>query len=170
MKDERHALVVLGAALGVCVLALIVSIVALVQSNSEYAPLGEYPVQRVDSRLPGYDTPATLLSSGEVIITGTKCADEETRINGRTTWTEVEPGGAVVPMPAGTAVRSKGCTTRTFHNAFPLEVIQRVQFSASRGRTKTVWQLTGVETPIAPDGRRGQRVSWQSQNFTIVYG
>lgn len=169
MKNERHALVVLGAALGICVVALIISIGALVQNAEEYAPLGEYPVQRVDSKLAGYNTPAVLLSSGEVIITGTKCADEETKIEGRSTWTEVVPGGAVFPQAKGTAVRSAGCTTRTFHNRFPEEVIDRVQFSASRGRLETVWQLSGTETAISPDGRKGQRAAWQSQNFTIVY-
>jgi hypothetical protein len=169
MRNERHVLTVLGSALGVCVIALVISVIALVQTTSEYDPLGEYPVQRVDSKIFGYSSPSVYLSTGEVIITGTKCAETETKIEGRTTWTEIVPGGAVIPMPKGTAVRTAGCTTRTFHNRFPDEVVDRVKFSALRGRKQTVWQISGVETPIAPGGRRGVRVAWQSQNFTIVY-
>lgn len=165
---NRRIVRILGVALGVCIVALIILIGALLE-HADYAPLGDYPVQRVESKLPGYNTPAVKLSSGEVVVTGTKCAEEQTKIEGRTTWTEVVPGGAVFPMPRGTAVRSAGCTTQTFHNPLPAEVVERVKFSAAKGRTETVWQLSGVETPIAPEGGKGVRAAWQSQNFTIVY-
>ena len=169
MSTQRNTLFVLGGALGACIIALVVAVGVIVQQTGEYAPLGEYPVQRVESRVPGYDTPAVRFSDGEIVITGTKCATEATKVEGFSTWTEIVPGGSVVPTPKGTGARDRGCTTRTFHNAFPAEVAERVLWSASRGRLETVWQLSGVETPIAPDGREGVKAGWQSQNFTIIF-
>lgn len=169
IKTLRKVAFVLGGGFAISVIAFVVALVVIIQHAQEYAPLGEYPVQRVDSRIPGESVPSVPFSEGEVIVTGTKCAEQSTRIEGRATWTEVVPGGAVIPVPKGTAVRTRGCTTRTFHNEFPAKVIERVRHSAERGRTRTIWQLSGVETAISPDGRPGQKVSWQSQNFTIVY-
>ena len=134
-----------------------------------YDPLAEYPVQRVDSKLVGYDTPAVKLSEGQVVITGTKCSKRETSVDASSSWVEIKPGGLVVSLGGGSAVRTAGCTTRTFYNDIPARVAERARVLHARGIDESVWQLAGHEVPYASDGRRGVRRSWQSQNFTLVY-
>ena len=160
---------VLGAALAVCLVAVVALLVWVSHLSNDYDPLGEYPVQHVDSKVVGRDTPSALLSSGEVVITGTKCAKAETKVRGESSWVEILPGGMVVPLGRGTAVRSAGCTTKTFRDDIPDAVAERVVSLHKRGVNESTWQVTGTETPISPDGRDGLPRSWQSQNFVIVF-
>lgn len=155
-------------ALFICVGALAVALAVLV-AGREYDPLGEYPVQRVDSKLVGFDTPSLRLSSGEVVVTATKCAKHETKVNGTSSWVELAPGGEIVALAAGTAVRTGGCTTKTYRNDIPPSVMSRVVRLAMRGVTQSQWQIAGIETPVSSDGRSGIPRPWQTQNFTIVY-
>jgi len=169
--DQRRMMRALGVSLAFTLVLLAVSLVGLMRARERpWDPLGEYPIQRVDSKIPGYDTPSAFLSSGEIIVTGTKCANQATQVTGRVSWVEVAPGGMIVALPVGSTNRTKGCTTQTFRNDFPADVVARVERLASRGVFMSVWQVTGYETPIRADHPSdGVKHPWQSQNFTIVY-
>jgi hypothetical protein len=164
----RRVTVTLSVSLVLCLLAVVVLTFALLHGE-QYDPLGEYPVQRVDSTIAGRNRPSALTSQGEVKITGTKCANDETQVRGETTWLEIEPGGIAVNLGMTTGVRQRGCTTQSFRNDIPDKVLDRVAKLAARGVNESTWQLTGTETPIDDDGRRGLPRTWQSQNFVLVY-
>ena len=160
------------------VTALLISLIAL--STAIYAttrvldppwnPLGEYPVQTVLNRADPASTSPALRLGDQVEVTGSKCnatADNVT-IVGTTSWVSVEPPGTALDVGGGTAVRVPGCTTRTFKNPIPPVVAERVRDLHDRGVTRSIWFITGTETPTRDDGPDGVKRVWVTENFTII--
>jgi hypothetical protein len=171
----RKELRVLAVALAVSLIALIAAIGAIVNLTDTYDPFGEFPPQRVESRVYGRDEPSVLLSEGYVVVAGRKCMEERSAIRGEFSWVERVPGGFVSKADGNIGngraanVRPKGCTTREFHNDMPRSVRDRVKRQASRGIFQTTWALTGYEVAVDPDGGEGATKVWESDNFTIIY-
>jgi len=148
------------------------SITFYILKPDTWAPLGEYPIQRVDSRIPGINVPA-VYSDDFVMITGTKCNDTDKVVNVRGTlsWSLKEPGktnlvgpdDSVAPQD-GVAPRDPGCTTTEFPNPIPQAVVAITKQLGG----KATWALVGIETPIRPGKPDGVPVTWVSQNFLVV--
>ena len=117
-----------------------------------FDPLGNYPVQSVDE-----------VTLDSVTTTGTKCndSDQPVGIVGEFNWFRVVPPGfGTVPVNGSTELLP-GCTTKTFTNSIPTEVL-RVN------EPDDLWFITGTEYPIHPStGELGVPRTWQTENFSI---
>lgn len=169
--SHRRMLAVLGAAIGVGMIAVLVAGVAVVRASravEPFDPLGDFPVQRVNSQVAGVAGPA-VSATESLSVTGTKCSRQDVTVSGHHSWTSIDPPGTIVETGRTSGVRrTKGCTSQTFANPIPAEVTERVRELAAQGVTRSVWELTGEECPQAPAGLTPVCRSWQSQNFTIV--
>lgn len=145
----------------------------LIRDASEPAPwnpLGEYHVQAVAERVPGVDGPAAVLGA-PLHVEGTKCNEsgEPVEVTGTLRWQSIDPAGASGGHVTVNAVRSPGCVTRDFLNPVPPDVLRLMRAAImARGGQPVVWAVTGEDTPLAPDGRRGVPRIWRTENFTIV--
>ena len=133
------------------------------RADGPWDPLGEYPVQRVDSRDLADVAGPSVKAPGVVRVTATKCAKQQTDVIGHSGWQRVDPLGRVIETGAGTATRIVGCNAVDYTNDVPQEVITATQAVGGRA----VWRIVGDETPVAPDGSRGEPRVWQTQTFTI---
>ena len=162
---QKHGL--LAVSLGMIAVGLIVFAVAVivaVRAPSPWNPLGDYPEQKVLSRVPGIEGPA-VLASDAVTVEGTKCARVAVRVRGGSFWQSVDVPGTFVSAGSGVADKSAGCVTRTFVNPIPPAVAQ-----ASKGKNGPHrWIIAGTETPIRPDGKReGVPRAWATQEFVVI--
>ena len=144
-----------------------------------YNPLGPYPEQQVIARdsvtIPSTaetDVPLPLVSLEDehIIVTGSKCSDEETQVIGQYGWRSAEPSGFDFTFFEGvSAVRIKGCQSFMFQNDFPEEVKRWVERSLQRDveRDHVEMYLSGCETPIKDDGTKGVEICWRTQTFAI---
>lgn len=57
------------------------------------------------------------------------------------------------------------CIERTFSNPLPDRVVERTMELFDQGYTRVMWQLTGVETPLAP---AAVPKAWTTEPFAIV--
>lgn len=166
---------VLLAAMVVAAIAIGATAVTLWRNYTRWDPLGVYPPQTVVNRVPGTSTPAVLLTSGEVTVTGTKCnsTDHPVTVTGTKTWVLVEPPGSVIPESARNGGTNPdllpGCSTHDYRNPIPPQVRDRVIELAEQGRSETIWAITGIETPVDDNGNKGVQRSWSTTNFTIIY-
>jgi len=158
--------------MGVTVLAAVsvsVLIVALVWTiwlkPAPYDPLGDYPVQKVTTSIPGVLGPATT-TDGVVLVTGTKCNNSRSAVTvrGETAWQSIDPRGGMVPLGHAIAHRQAGCETRTFANPVPPEVAEITE----RLGGKVIWRITGTETPLDRHGHEGVPRTWVTENFTVI--
>lgn len=150
--------------------AVVVLLVVLINHLLEpppFDPLGEFPVQIVQNRVPGVDGPAVVLGTG-VRVRSTKCADSEVTVSGEWFWVSAEPRGSTVPAGSTPAfTRPAGCVTTEYSNPMPDEVVQRTEELLSEGVAPS-WYITGTETPLDDDGREGVAQVWQTENFVVV--
>lgn len=146
-----------------------------------WEPLGFYPIQVVQDRVEGYESPTVLFSQGFVSVVGSKTntTDKPVKVKGRLSWNLIDPPGGSVSSSAGESERAPGVTTINYENQWPSEVAERVRRLHRLGDDTTVWQIRGADIPYRVvrdpnhEGRRrtqyGVEASWQSQNFTIIY-
>lgn len=170
--SPRRLIVALTAAIAIGALSVVLSVVAMVKADhDDYDPLGDYPEQIVNSRVPGVEGPA--VSAGDALsVTGKKCSNATTTVtvSGYHSWVSVEPPGIIVEAGRASGVpRDPGCSTSTFTNPMPKGVRERIAELAKAGTATSVWKLAGEECPIPPAGE-GVAVcrGWSSEDFTIV--
>lgn len=133
-------------------------------------PLGEFPIQRVESTVTGVKGPAAYTNS-TVNVVGVKCnnMDSSVTVSSHNSWFSVDPPGTAVEAGSGVTKRLPGCTTLNFQNAIPTEVKARTDALAFSGRCTSVWAITGEETPIKDaTGAHGVPRVWTTVNFTLV--
>jgi len=150
-KAKHMAYVAAGMAV-LLTASIITDGIVLLQRQQPYDVLGDYEVQSVDE-----------VTSTEITVTGTKCVngDQPISISGTMNWQRVIPPGVSTTPATGVRKALPGCTTTTFTNTIPADVL-------SINEPGDVWLITGTEWPINPDtGRRGEPRTWQTENFTI---
>lgn len=130
-----------------------------------YNPLGAYPTQQVnEAEVNGI--PTVVASPGATVsVTGTKCndSDQSVKARGHFEFRRAKPPGFVVPVGSSTVERPPGCQTFTFANEVPAAVIAEINAHGA-----SLWQITGVETPISDDGQRGTPRYWNTVSFRLV--
>ncbi len=160
-------------------------VVAWVTDKDVWSPLGPYPPQRVLNV-----QPISLETVEHVDVVGTKCADDNTPIEGVVRWQSVTPGGVIVVAATGSAIASptdaslldkfgeaggtvsvddktgRRCFTRLYENQIPTQVAADSRRWIGEGR-RVAWIITGTETPSDGD-RQGLPVVWSSEPFEIV--
>lgn len=132
----------------------------------QWNPLGEYAVQRVTSRdVPDVHGPSAY-APGFVEVVATKCnaTNHEVRVKGSSAWQRIDPPFAQYKNASGTATRLPGCTTTDYQNDIPEPVIEATRRVGGRA----TWRITGIETPIRPNGEQGEERVWEAQNFVVV--
>lgn len=165
-RSSRVLLVVATLAVLACAVLFGVWLQTNVLDPPAWDPLGDYPVQRIDSRIAGEHGPSAY-APGEVQITATKCnnASRIVRVAGYSTWQRVDPPFVAIANGAGISSRIPGCTTTDYHNDIPAAVTEATERVGGRA----TWRLIGAETPIDIAGREvGVRHNWESQNFVLV--
>jgi hypothetical protein len=159
---------VLSVGIVSCLVAIAATIGYIVGTPDVWDPLGEYPVQTVESRLDGVEGPA-VVAGGELTVKGVKCADEAVKVEGAVAWSTVDPPGTLIELPSrGIARRDVGCTSFTFRNKMPAGVLDRVRELAASGQTISVWRISGEDVPSDDEGRKGSPRLWTTDNFKIV--
>ena len=133
-----------------------------------YDPLGEYPIQTVESRVEGVAGPAVGVGE-DLVVSGTKCndADHPVTVRGNVEWVLTVPPGTTVSLPRGAGVRAPGCQVFTFSNPMPLEVVERSFELFQSTDQNPVWRISGIETPYNHAQTGAPRV-FTSENFTVV--
>jgi hypothetical protein len=167
---ERLAFTLLVLLLGITVGALGFWLV----TPEPWSPLGPYPQQAVVSDRSidvdeGAGTTITVplvRSTGDVTVQGVKCNDEAVTVAGTVSWVSVDPPGTQVVVGSGVRTRSPGCSSFTFHNPIPQEIIDRTAALEDLGFTP-VWRITGTETPQRENGETGESLSWTTEPFVV---
>lgn len=155
-------------------------------TRNQYAPLGEYPIQ--DVKLPDQSIPTGLTVNDvghltvpvlryvpgqplpDIEVDAIKCSSVQTEVYGYANMKElVPPGFSATVSDRSQATRPAGCTSYSYQNPVPQEVIDRVIEQHDQGRNVTLWQFQGEETPITPSGETGTTKFWQSENLAIIY-
>lgn len=162
-------LVIATAVATAAVLVLMLSAAYVALRPAPYDPLGDYPVQVVNSTVDGVAGPAVLVGH-PVSITGIKCNDtaRTVTLRGHYEWRSVSPAGTTVSTPFANGSLPPGCTTRTFENPMPPSVVARSREVFARTGVQMVWQITGINIPYTVDGQAGEPRLYQSANFTVV--
>lgn len=138
-------------------------------------PLGEYPVQRIASTVPGVDGPAVRVGDPVKVVDVVKCNNwpTEVQVRGRFRWQSIEPGGLISGERSGTAIRPPGCDpSPAFINTPPPEVVTQMRAALLDAGAPVTWSITGEETPVdPPEGYArgdGETHAWRTENFTVV--
>jgi hypothetical protein len=135
-----------------------------------WAPLGNYPVQRVGNRDGSGDVPSVYID-GILRVHGIKCNDSKSPVPVRGTqeWVSVQPPGSIIPTSRGTAIRPPGCSSKDYDNPIPVEVQTRTKAMWANGAVNVSWYISGSDTPYDETGKRvGVEVPWQTENFLIL--
>lgn len=156
-----------------------------------FDPFGEYPVQIVESRVPGIEGPAVAFGD-PVVVRGQKCIDnpDDVQIRGSFEFTAERPAGGTVLVGEGTDVRSPGCPQdfpaasavhdegdgEVFVNDVPQEVLDRTRALYAQGVEEVAWRINGQETATAEvlaDGtvvrkENGATIQWTTEVFIIA--
>jgi hypothetical protein len=150
---------IIGLSFAANLIALMVNAIILGLTLKPYHPLGDYPVQTVNSRVPRVPGPAVYLGD-PVSITGTKCiiAKNPVPVRGVSTLASRDdrqpPIILVKPGTGLPQIRQPGCATNTFVNAWV------------EGLTVGVWRFEGADT--VTDGNKTQIKTFWSQDFQVV--
>lgn len=160
--------------------------VAWLTQPSEYDPWGEFPVQTVDEPIVSVETvepngtrstfeiPTIDLSEDRLVsVTGTKCmeGDKPVVTGGRVAWTFVIPPGFTYEAgdypPQPERPLPVGCTTQTFENEIPMEVIAHAETLFASGQDSVIVNIHGTNTAYR-DGEAGVTAEWTTENFALV--
>ena len=153
--------------LSLCALAVALLIYAIYEPDP-YAPLGPYPEQTVHAQFEVDGYPA-FVEGDAIPVTGEKCVDEPVSIIAEVQWQTFEPAGTYVSVGVGRREYEGGCVDLNFVNEMPDEVIEANREIRSEGFEAPVWVITGIETPINPDGgESGEPQTWTTEPFVIV--
>lgn len=167
IRKARRSSMVLIVAVAVCLIAAAAIIGYLVAKPSTWDPLGEYPIQNVESRIDGQTGPA--IKVGDVLlVSGVKCSTIPVQVRGTIGWISVDPPGTNIALPSGLTRRPEGCTAFAYKNVIPPEVVDRVHQLATNGIFESTWRITGSDTPIDAHGLEGSIRVWTTTNFKIV--
>ena len=136
---------------------------------------GDYPEQRVLSRVEGVDGPAIRITDDAVEVFVRKCAGENQKfkVTGFVQWRSVIPGGlAYLPDeqlkddPAAIGVIGPGCIENTFLNEIPAQVKVQMRRALSEAKNTPVkWRITGREYAVMD---RSQTQTWTTEPFLVV--
>ncbi len=132
------------------------------EQNRPFDPLGSYPIRVVAT------DPIRL--GEDLVVTAIACTrvDEEITVETTQSWVSVNPPGTVVDVGTGLTIRQPGCTAEQLKYPMPVEVVRRIGKLVDEGHTETVWRITGTDTPLQIDGRRGMPRTWTTEEFTVV--
>lgn len=125
-------------------------------------PLQEVVNPHKDGKLPVIPLRKT------VNISAIKCnlADAPIDVIGTVNWTSVAPGGNVIKIAEGPAVREPGCTNSTFDNPVPLKVFNVTCSLLKQERYDIItWRINGTETPIDPSILTE---AWTTEPFGLI--
>ena len=140
------------------------AVILAVSRPAPWNPLGDYPEQKVNSRVPGHEGPAIRVGE-KLSVTGTKCARIDVTVRGGSFWQSVDVPGTFISAGSGIGQRPAKCVTRTFSNPLPLAV----EATAGQINGPHQWILTGTETPVRPDGRNeGVPRVWKTEPFEVL--
>lgn len=143
-------------------------------SDDQWKPLGPFPEQEVRSdetfvwevagaantqTIPSVDVDDLMVS-----VTGTKCYKQTVNVNGVVAWQVLDPPGRAYETGRGTRVQDPGCSTKTFENEIPADVIGFV----NRHGSPVVVAVTGCETPTDTDRGEGATLCWSTEPFALV--
>ena len=161
----------LGALLLTCGLFVVAAAVlfAELRPHSVWAPLDDYPVQQVLSRVEGVDGPAVRI--GELVtVDAVKCnaTDEDVEVVGTVSWQAMDPPGAVITTGSGTGTRPPGCHEQSFANPIPAGVESVISAQHAAGINAPEWRIQGDETPVRDGGADGQPARWVTESFAVV--
>jgi len=159
-------LVILVTAVVAAVVALSIAVLSL--RPVAFDPL-RLPPQNVLDRVDGVAGPA-VRAGAYLHVKATKCniSGHPLGVSGHITWRSVEPPGTIIDGAMGSAVRpaEPRCVTTTFANVIPESVLSRARELSDAGH-RSSWQVTSVETPLAPNGVAR---AWATDSFVIVPG
>lgn len=135
-----------------------------------FAPLGPYEEQTVTSDRTVNGKPA--FSPGEqVMVRGTKCSTAAVQVFGTVRWIRVVPPGLSLETGQGSRFAEVGCVTQPYANDIPPVVAAEVEEAARTGDNRTVWRISGIETPIdSENGRNGETATWLTEPFVLLGG
>lgn len=157
-------------AVNLCVLLVVsaFTVDAWLGARDRFDPLGDYPTQQILNETVSDVPTLTLLE--DVIVEGIKCSNETrpVQVSGVTTWVSVEPPGSIIQVGEGTALRNPGCEEFVFVNPIPPDVADRTLELFRDGLGSVEWRITGIETPIREDGKRGEPRTWTTEPFLII--
>lgn len=165
MSPMLRRLTILALSVSVTLFGLSLALFVTAGDPAPWNPLGDYPIQVVGPLVPRVGGVATITVNDRVPIIGTKCnnADHKVDVRGMYEWKRVDPLGVAVPGAASGGVRLPGCTTFSFLNPIPDAIVADVL-----ARGPSIWQITGIETPLDKDGGEGVPRTYQSENFRIT--
>lgn len=143
---------IVGALLVALSIINIATLLMDINSKGPYAPLHDYPPQKVVE-----------ITANKVIIEGTRCSTASVvTVEMSVSWIRVQPPGAVYSQ--GTTIQTlkfpDGCKTDTYENIIP-EAVRQLDEPGAK------WRVVGSDMPISPRGRAGVTVAWQSNIFVL---
>lgn len=143
-----------------------------IHQESEYDPLGDYPVQMVTAEVILDDGTKAVYLDEPVEVEGIKCNDSINivTVEGSLTWQAVEPRGVLISTGEGTSEKEPGCTTTIFQNQIPTSVHSAITAQHLRGIDQPLWRIVGIEYPIDEDGARGEPRRFETENFVVLTG
>lgn len=149
MKPRILEFVVLGATMLAGLLTAIQASVFI------FSPLGEFPLQTIESRVVGVEGPAVRVSD-PVIVSAVKCARVRIPVRGTISLVRMDTGQREIVWSAtGAAERSEGCQHFTFVNRLP------------QGIPPGIYRYEGIEEATYL-GVLHQRVAWRTEFFRVV--
>lgn len=157
LKKDLRDRAMLFVGLGGIVIAVAMSFFAVTRAPREaWDPLGSFPVQHVTNG-------PNIRVTDTVNVTGTKCTHETVLTRGSKYWQAVDVRGSIIYDGQGVGTLQKGCTTLTFQNRIPDDVVAIVRAGGPK-----VWHIEGTTTPLKPGGEQGVPRTYQSTDFTLV--
>lgn len=137
--------------------------------GAEWAPLGDYPLQSVESPHASAAGLPLVFSNEDVTVEATKCNDspDPVKVYGSVTWRTVDPSGTSIETSSNApGEREPGCHDFKYANPIPPEVLARTADLEKSGR-EVVWKITGYEQPVSDDGSLGVGASCETESFII---
>lgn len=147
-------------------------IVNTINSANRAKEVFSYPIQEVESRVPGVDGPAIRIPSDggqfDNVVKAEKCSDfdEEVLVSTRVSWDTVDPRGTLIEDWNGIQAIQPGCADYDYTNQVPSLVVDRtLQLIKDFPTLDCVrWTIVGVDTPLNP---RQAPERWLTESFCI---
>ena len=156
-------------------------VVAWIMEKPEFDPWGEFSTQRVlhedkDELLPvvpDVEHVFSISDTKQIKTTGVKCLNNDQKepvtVGGVVNWYMVIPPGFQFQASKfeGVGEMNPGCTSKTFVNSVPPEVMEEVNLRLET-EPYVIMNIQGYTVPYVDGKEHGVRAPWSSENFAFV--
>ena len=177
LRDHLPNLAIIVVAIWIGILSYF--LVSEILKRPEFDSWGDFSTQRIatdgnsELEVPDVDHVFSIASTRQIETMGMKCLDNDQKevitIGGVVYWYMVIPPGfqSEAVVYEGNSTMNPGCTSYTYMNTIPKEVIEEVNLKLET-EPYVIMNIQGYTVPYVNGKEHGARATWSTENFAFV--